>query len=420
MLKRLLFFSCAALLAYRSPAQSIINSKVKLPAELLGPAPGAARSPLLAGRLSTVSQLQELLAQNWSGGWVDNARQVYLRYRTSTRPGTIRVDRKTGGSWVLSSAHRYRYTSADEILSDSTDQYQVAPYGPYFASISTFNTPRQVRWEWEKVINPAGGSTAPWDSIRRTSHTYNAAGQRIQVLEEFYAGGLFSAALRRLLSYNALGQVSGEEAQTNAGPTTWNPFQRFAYTYNAAGKLQQAIAETVPIGGNTYVNSARNTLSFDAQGREILLDTESWDNNAWVPSSHTVYAYAANGDLTTATLQAWNAATATYQNSQRLVFSYAQVTATRNASTSSLQLAAVPNPSSGASAEVRYQLLAAAPASVELLDLAGRRVAVAQPAQMQPAGAHRVSLAGLGLVPGLYLVRLRAGTQSQTVKLVVD
>ena len=35
-------------------------------------------------------------------------------------------------------------------------------------------------------------------------------------------------------------------------------------------------------------------------------------------------------------------------------------------------------------------------------------------------GAHRVPLAGLALVPGLYLVRLHVGTQSQTVKLVVE
>ena len=74
MLKRLLFFSCATLLAYRSSAQSIVNLKVRLPAELLSRKPGVARAPLLAARLATVSQLQEVLAQNWSGAWVDNSR----------------------------------------------------------------------------------------------------------------------------------------------------------------------------------------------------------------------------------------------------------------------------------------------------------------------------------------------------------
>ena len=67
MLKRLLFFSCATLLAFLSPAQSIVNLKVRLSAELLSRTPGVARAPLLAARLATVSQLQEVLAQNWSG-----------------------------------------------------------------------------------------------------------------------------------------------------------------------------------------------------------------------------------------------------------------------------------------------------------------------------------------------------------------
>ncbi|MCI1188152.1 T9SS type A sorting domain-containing protein [Hymenobacter sp. DH14] len=415
MFKRLLLLSGAALLAYHSSAQTLAPIEVRPPDE----APGfSKRDNALAGRpAATVSQLQEVLIQNWNGSaWVDLQRQTYLRYATPTLPGTIRIDRSNGSAWVLNGAHRYRYTSAGEILSDTTDQYQQTPYGAYFASINTFNTPSQVRWEWYKTRN-AFNTTAPWDSLKRNSHSYNAAGQRTQVLEEFYTSGYFSATARRLWTYNGLGQVAVYETQSNSGPTNWDPLQRFSYTYNAAGKLQQSITESVLLGSNTYGNSARNTMSFDAQGRESVLTTETWGtNSAWATSSQTLYTYSANGDPSTATLQAWNPNTNAFQNYQRALYTYAQVTAIQRAHNAALGLAVAPNPGSGASAALYYQLPAAAPVSVDVCDLLGRHVATALASEAQAAGEHRVALTGVALAPGLYLVRLRAGQQQWQTK----
>ena len=415
MLKRLLLLAGATLLATHGSAQTLAPIEVRLPGEV----PGLSKTDAaLAGRpAATISQLQEVLIQNWTGSvWTDLARQTYLRYVLPTRPGTIQIDRKNGTAWAINSAHRYRYTSAGEILSDTTDQYQQAPYGAYFASINTFNTPSQVRWEWYKTRNPAS-TTAPWDSLKRNSHSYNAAGQRTQVLEEFYIGGSLSATARRLWSYNALGQVSVYELQSTNGPTSWGPLQRFSYTYNAAGKLQQSITEDGQVNANTYVNSARNTMSFDAQGRESVLTTETWgSNNAWALASQTLYAYAANGDPSTATLQAWNPNTSAFQNYQRAVYTYAQVTATQRAQNAAIGLAVAPNPGTGATTALYYQLPVAAPVSVEVCDLMGRRVATALAPESQSAGAHRLPLAGVALAPGLYLVRLRAGQQQWQTK----
>ncbi|GAA4037159.1 hypothetical protein GCM10022409_22620 [Hymenobacter glaciei] len=415
MLKRLLLLAGAALLATHGSAQTLAPIEVRLPGEVSGLSkPNAA----LAGRpAATVSQLQEVLIQNWNGSaWVDLQRQTYLRYATPTLPGTIRIDRKNGTAWAINAVHRYRYTSAGEILSDSIDQYQQAPFGAYFAAINTFNTPSQVRWEWYKTRN-AFDATAPWDSIKRNSHSYNAAGQRTQVLEEFYTSGYFSAIARRLWTYNVLGQTTVYETQSDSGPTSWDPLQRFSYTYNAAGKLQQSITEGVLLGSNTYGNSARNTMSFDAQGREAVLNTETWDsNNAWALASQTLYAYAANGDPSTATLQAWNPNTSTYQNYQRAIYTFAQVTANQRAQNAAIGLAVAPNPGTGATATLYYQLPTAAAVTVEVCDLLGRRVATALAAETQAAGEHRVALAGVALAPGLYLVRLRAGQQQWQTK----
>lgn len=409
MLKHLLLFSCGALLAFNSQAQLTAKYEVKLPGEAV---PGAAKPAVHAARTTTISQPQELLIQDWTNSaWTDHSRQVYLRYGAPTLPGTIRTDLKSGGAWVTDFAHRYRYTSAGEILSDTTDQYQQAPYGAYTALVNAFDTPSQARQGWITFKDPTV-STAPWDSARRYTHTYNAAGKRTQLLEDTYLGGAFTALVRRLWSYNALGQVSVYETQSRAG-AAWDPLQRATYAYNAAGKVRQYVVESAGLTSGVYGNSSRHTFSFDAQGREILLTSENWDN-AWGPSSQTAYAYAANGDLTTATLQAWNPSTSAYQNAQRIVLTYAQVTATRNTLQISSRLTVAPNP--GADAQVHFALLTPAVASVEVFDLTGRRVAVAQPAAPYAAGEHAVSLAGAALAPGLYLVKLRAGDQHAQVK----
>ena len=407
MLKRLLLLSGAALLAYHGSAQTLASIEIRLPGEV--PGIGKAHAGP-AGRV-TASQLQELLVQDWDGGvWVDYLRQTALRYATPTLPAAIRTDRKNGTAWVLNTVHRYRYTSAGEILTDTTDQYLQAPYGAYTASINTFNTPSQVRLEWTKVRN-GFNPTAPWDSIQRESHSYNAAGQRIQALSELYTGGYFSATTRRLWSYNALGQVAVFEIQRSSGSATWEPFQRFTYTYNASGKVRQYIAETA-FGSSTYSNSGRYTHGFDAQGREAVLTSETWDaNNAWGPAGQTLYAYAANGDPSTATSQLWNPGASAYQNFKRAVFTYAQATATQRAQNAAIALAVAPNPGSGAEAALYYQLPTAAPVSVEVCDQLGRCVATALAAESQAAGAHHVALANVALAPGLYLVRLRAGQQ---------
>ena len=78
-----------------------------------------------------------------------------------------------------------------------------------------------------------------------------------------------------------------------------------------------------------------------------------------------------------------------------------------------------PNPACGGALSVRFTLPTAAGASLELLDVAGRRVAAREVGALG-AGAHTVELgAGLHLAPGLYLVRLTQGANARVTRAVV-
>ncbi len=75
-----------------------------------------------------------------------------------------------------------------------------------------------------------------------------------------------------------------------------------------------------------------------------------------------------------------------------------------------------PNPFQSATT-LTFDLPAAADVRLDVFDALGRRVATLA-AEMRPAGTHEVRFAPAGLVPGLYLVRLTAGTQTATRRLV--
>ena len=76
----------------------------------------------------------------------------------------------------------------------------------------------------------------------------------------------------------------------------------------------------------------------------------------------------------------------------------------------------VPNPVAGSSRLV-YALPTAAPARIEVLDLAGRRVH--ERALDSTAGEHIVAFDGPALAPGVYVLRLTQGTRSATARAVV-
>jgi hypothetical protein len=78
-----------------------------------------------------------------------------------------------------------------------------------------------------------------------------------------------------------------------------------------------------------------------------------------------------------------------------------------------------PNPSRGGPLTVRFTLASAGAASIELFDVAGRRMAAREVGSLG-VGRHALDLReGRRLAPGLYLVALRQGTSVRVTRVVV-
>ncbi len=91
---------------------------------------------------------------------------------------------------------------------------------------------------------------------------------------------------------------------------------------------------------------------------------------------------------------------------------------TAGAPAAPISLACAPNPVR-ASAHLGFSLAESSPVTLDVYDLAGRRVASVLDGSTLPAGPHACELSTSDWPPGVYLVRLRQGTRSATRRIVV-
>ena len=78
-----------------------------------------------------------------------------------------------------------------------------------------------------------------------------------------------------------------------------------------------------------------------------------------------------------------------------------------------------PNPLRGGDLTVSFTLANAAPALLEVLDIAGRRLATREVGSLD-AGHHVLAIGeGLRLAPGIYLVRLKQGSSMRVTRAAV-
>ncbi|WBA42554.1 alpha-amylase family glycosyl hydrolase [Hymenobacter canadensis] len=91
----------------------------------------------------------------------------------------------------------------------------------------------------------------------------------------------------------------------------------------------------------------------------------------------------------------------------------------RRATTADLRLSAAPNPVA-TTATLYYTLTAAAPVTVTVTNVLGAKAQLPVVAGRQSSGPHELQLPVSGLANGVYMVRLQAGDQQQTVRLLVQ
>jgi glycosidase len=224
-----------------------------------------------------------------------------------------------------------------------------------------------------------------------------------------------------------------ENGRTGNKPIRWDYYQdanrRHLYdTYRALIALKMQPAFTTPtaytqtLGGGVAVK----TISLTGADLSVVtvgnFDVTAQTATVSFPQAGTWYNYLTGEQLSVAsTSQAM-----TLQPGQYAVYTSRQLTkptgttlATTGAQAAAVfKLALLPNPAAGTTT-VAYELPTGTTATIAVQNLLGQTIRQLAPAR-QAAGAQAQSLSLQGLAPGVYLVKLQAGEQTQTARLLVN
>ena len=351
-----------------------------------------------------------------AGAWADTFRTTNSRFTAGNLPARILRETSTNGStWASVRRNHRQYSATNLLLTDTTYSFNATTGAATarFMSAKTYNAAGKITQSTLRFY------LSSWQDYGRDSYTYDANGYLTRLLLEGYAGGYYPSS-QTLYTNDAQGRPTViEDQQDNGSGTAWLLAAKDLLTYNAAGQVAQVVGQNVPSGGTAYQNYRRETYTYDPAVPTRLLSTtvEAWSNGTWVPAGLNTWAYDADGNISTLTTQVATAGAP--RNYYRHLYTYQRVLANAPARPLNAALALAPNPAAaGTTATLSYVLPAAAPVAVQVFDALGRLV-LAVPAAAEAAGDRRRALP-LPATAGCYTLRLSAGAQSQTLKLVVQ
>ena len=360
--------------------------------------------------------------------WKDTLRTTNSRFNNPvTLPGgrvvpaqparILREQSANGTTWSPTRRRHRLYNAANAVVNDTSYSFNATTgvATARFMSATTYTAAGDIA-QMVSRLNLGGN----WQNSGRDTYTYDAQGRLVRILLEGALPNGFYNSSQTLFAYNAQSQaITVEDQQADAAGTGWLPLYKDFYSYDAQGRVAVNVGQLVPTNGSTYQNYRRETYAYDAanSGRIQATAVDSW-NGAWTVVAQNLWRYDVDGTLAFLTTQVATSPT-TFVNNYRHAYFYQAVLGTKNTATLQASLTVAPNPAAaGSTAALHYELPVAAPIAVTVFDLAGRAVA-SVPAVAEGAGTHTLTLPTLPAA-GLYVVRLMAGNQQQTVKLTVE
>jgi hypothetical protein len=221
-----------------------------------------------------------------------------------------------------------------------------------------------------------------------------------------------------------------QNGRTGNKPILWNYYQdanrRHLYdTYRALTALKQQPVFAAPTAYVQNLSGAVKTISLASADLSVVtlgnFAVTAQTATITFPQAGTWYNYLTGEQLSvsnTSMSMALQPGQYAVYTSKRINTPAGTTLATRPQQTATFKLSVAPNPARGTTTIV-YELPAATTATLAVQNLLGQTVRQLAPAR-QAAGGQSQTLSLQGLAPGVYLVRLQAGDQAQTARLLVQ
>ncbi len=159
--------------------------------------------------------------------------------------------------------YTYSYDSNGNILTELVSTWNSSAWMDYTRVNYTYDTQNNLITEFSELW-----SNTKWVNAGRHTYTYDSQGNKMTDLYEFWA--------------------------TNA----WVNFSKFSYTYDIQGCLMKDLYERWVIAA--WKNVYCDTCTYDSNGNELIRLKKSWSNlNTWIDSERNTYTYDTQGNRIT-------------------------------------------------------------------------------------------------------------------------
>ena len=376
----------------------------------------------------------------WRGATILPKNRTSVEYDGEGRPVSQLYEEGTGGP--LYRVHRQLYTYDDQHAQETrvTQRFSGDWYNDYrYTTIrnalgqTVLMTSEQwgrTGWDTTNVATVSFVKSFWFEEHRRSRSRSNGVwGGDSALVRDFYdaAGniqytdltqwfnGQIGDARRGMASYDGQGRiVLAEEEELQGGAMM--PVTRTEWTYGANGKEVQRSQERFTAG--QWQNVWRFNTSYDGLGRLNMCGAEVWKDAAWVPADvaawhdirYSLYIvddagnYDAFRSFMTMTFLYRNITTAVEDDHAGTPGSYGLM---QN----------YPNPFNPTTT-IPYTLATPSRVVLGVFNTLGQQVAELQNGE-QGAGYHEVRFDARGLPSGMYFCRLRAGSYTETRKLML-
>lgn len=322
-------------------------------------------------------------------------------YNANDQETLLTTYRVSSGNWVLEARFQTNYTPFDSINVYLTQQY---------------------------ISNV-------WENASRDVFAYNAQNRDTSRTYEIWNNNQWKGYTRQIETLNANGSVASVTYQTyDTLSASYKNYSQFTYLYDASNRVISHNTKFWDIANNSWANSSLSSFSYDANGNLEQTLTEEWDfanlewdlynlitytydtdnkltkfllqtrnGSSWVNIARRSYTYNAQGYITNDFQERWDANTLAWVNYQDMAYYY-ETNPLFNSITESekTKLFVFPNPSSSPVTFVNAEKNL----PYAVFDMQGRMI---QQGDLQP-GTNSIVL---NEVKGIYL--LKAGNSTARI-----
>ena len=141
--------------------------------------------------------------------------------------------------------------------------------------------------------------------------------QKIQsTTTEIYVNSSWVNSARNSYTYDAKGNLVNLALLTwDAGMDSWKPGTLFNYTNNSEGTINNVKVQTWDLDSRSWKNSTLTSYIYNSDDQILAATGQTFADNSWLNSSQNNYTYDTKGNLTNLLLQIWDSEISNWKNS---------------------------------------------------------------------------------------------------------